>query len=151
MAEIPQHDSVVSTDPIAKICTLFQAAKFVEKNLWNPETKRLRRSYCRGPSDVEGFDSDYAFLIAGLLDLFAAAGNTKWLKWAYELQKSMDSLFWDPRLGESIQNLMLHVANWLSEASHMIQSNSLVQQDLQSTNSISPLHFKAAPLFAYVI
>ena len=145
MAEILQHDYVVSTDPIAKIRTLLQAAKFVEKNLWNPETKRLRRSYCRGPSDVEGFDSDYAFLIAGLLDLFAAAGNTKWLKWAYELQKSMDSLFWDAKLGESIQSLLLHVANWLSEASHMIQSHFVVQQDLQSTD-IPPLHVKAASL-----
>ena len=71
----------------------------MEKKLWNPETKRLRRSYCRGPSDVEGFDSDYAFLIAGLLDLFAANGATKWLNWAYELQQSMDNLFWDDNLG----------------------------------------------------
>ena len=77
-----------------------QAATFVEKKLWNPETKRLKRSYCRGPSDVEGFDSDYAFLIAGLLDLFAANGDTKWLKWASELQQSMDNLFWDDKLGD---------------------------------------------------
>ena len=78
-----------------------QAADFVEKKLWNFETKRLRRSFCRNPSNVEGFDNDYAFLIAGLLDLFAAAGDTKWLRWAFELQESMDDLFWDSQLGES--------------------------------------------------
>ena len=79
---------------------MLQAAEFVESMLWNTETQRLRRSFCRGPSEVEGFDSDYAFLIAGLLDLFSASGKTKWLAWALELQRSMDKLFWDSAQGD---------------------------------------------------
>ena len=76
-----------------------QAAEFVERNLWSPETKRLRRSFCRGPSEVEAFDSDYAFLAAGLLDLYSVSGDTRWLAWARQLQGTLDQLFWDPKAG----------------------------------------------------
>lgn len=76
-----------------------QAAAFVRKNLWDTNRRRLRRSYCRGPSDIDGFDSDYAFLVAGLLELYAAGGDSTWLAWAFELQDRMDELFWDSMAG----------------------------------------------------
>lgn len=41
-----------------------QAADFVRQQLWDESTKRLRRSFCRNPSAVQGFADDYAFLIS---------------------------------------------------------------------------------------
>lgn len=76
-----------------------QAARFARDNLWNGSTKRLRRSFRQAPSDVDGFDNDYAFLAAGLLDLYAASGDTQWLAWADELQQALDELFWDSSSG----------------------------------------------------
>lgn len=79
-----------------------QAAEFLRAKLWDPHTKRLKRSYRSGPSDVPGFDTDYAFLISGLLDLYGATADTQWLAWAKELQTSMDALFWDSDNGAEV-------------------------------------------------
>lgn len=49
-----------------------QGAEFVHAKLWDPETKRLRRSFRVGPSAAQGFADDYAYMIAGLLDLYQA-------------------------------------------------------------------------------
>jgi hypothetical protein len=76
-----------------------QIAEFVHDKLWDPETRCLRRSFCRGPSAVAGFADDYAFLIAGLLDLFGATGNVRWLRWALDLQEVLDEQFWDSEAG----------------------------------------------------
>lgn len=65
-----------------------RAAHFVKSKLYNEKTKRLTRSYRNGPSKAPGFLDDYAFLIAGLLDLFECGGDYKWLQWALELQSS---------------------------------------------------------------
>lgn len=46
-----------------------------------------------------GFAADYAYLVAGLLDLAEAGGGAEWLAWAAELQRVMDGLFWDARRG----------------------------------------------------
>ena len=48
-----------------------------------------------GVGNVEGFADDYAFLIAGLLDLFEASQEGAWLEWAWLLQEKMVELFWD--------------------------------------------------------
>lgn len=72
-----------------------RAALFVKSKLYNEKTKRLTRSYRNGPSKAPGFLDDYAFLIAGLLDLFESGGNYKWLQWALELQSSQVGL-WCP-------------------------------------------------------
>ena len=42
-----------------------QAASFVRAHLFDEATGRLRRAFMRGPSAVQGFADDYAFLIAG--------------------------------------------------------------------------------------
>jgi len=76
-------------------------ANFVRANLWNEERQRLLRSYLNGPSDVEGFADDYAYLISGLLDLYGASGETQWLDFAQQLQQKQDELFWDDTAGKS--------------------------------------------------
>ena len=42
---------------------------------------------------------DYAFLIRGLLDLYEACYDSKWLEWAEALQTKQDELFWDSEGG----------------------------------------------------
>jgi len=46
-----------------------------------------------------GFAEDYAFLIQGLLDLYEADFDVRWLQWAGELQVQMNALFADPKGG----------------------------------------------------
>jgi uncharacterized protein len=76
-----------------------RAVQFIRTNLYNTETKTLVRNYRGGPSAVEGFADDYAFLIQGLLDLYEADFNVEWLRFALELQETQDRLFWDAENG----------------------------------------------------
>jgi uncharacterized protein YyaL (SSP411 family) len=73
-----------------------RAALFIWKHLWNPETRTLLRRYRRGDAAVEGYAEDYAYLIFGLLELFQAEGDPRWLEWALMLQRRQDELFADP-------------------------------------------------------
>ena len=57
----------------------------------------MLRSYREGPSSVEGFTEDYAFLIQGLLDLYEATFDPTWVEWAAQLQARQDELFWDTK------------------------------------------------------
>ncbi len=73
-----------------------RAALFIWKHLWNPEMRTLLRRYRRGDAAVEGYAEDYAYLIFGLLELFQADGDPRWLEWALMLQRRQDELFADP-------------------------------------------------------
>jgi uncharacterized protein len=76
-----------------------RAATFLQKELYDPAAKILYRSYRNGRSNIEGFADDYAFVIQGLLDLYEASFDVAWLKFAVDLQQTMDRLFWDERGG----------------------------------------------------
>ncbi|GIL60680.1 hypothetical protein Vafri_15211 [Volvox africanus] len=80
-----------------------RVASFVRHHLWDPAAGggagRLRRSFCRGPSAVQGFADDYSALISGLLDLYECGGGREWLEWAMQLQAVQDQLFWDSQSG----------------------------------------------------
>jgi len=73
-----------------------RAALFIWKHLWNADTQTLLRRYRRGDAAVEGYAEDYAYLIFGLLELFQADGDPRWLEWALMLQRRQDELFADP-------------------------------------------------------
>ena len=75
------------------------AAEFLKKHLYDADSGQLKRSYRNGPSEVNGFASDYAYLIQGLLDLYEASFESRWLEWAAELQEKLDSLYWDKEVG----------------------------------------------------
>lgn len=81
-----------------------RAAQFARDKVWDVEARRLRRSFCRGPSDVGGFVDDYSFLVSGLLDLHAASGDAQWLRFALQLQAAQDELFWDSTAGALSSN-----------------------------------------------
>jgi hypothetical protein len=55
----------------------------------------LFRSWREGRSQIAGFAEDYACLVQGLLDLYEAGFDIRWLQWAVKLQAKMDGLFWD--------------------------------------------------------
>jgi uncharacterized protein YyaL (SSP411 family) len=72
-----------------------RAARFIQRRLWNPASGTLLRRYRQGDAGVEGYAEDYAFLIFGLVELFQADGDPRWLEWALALQRRQDELFWD--------------------------------------------------------
>ncbi|HUB66394.1 MAG TPA: thioredoxin domain-containing protein [Candidatus Methylacidiphilales bacterium] len=72
-----------------------RAAGFIRDHLFDSATGELLRSYRQGPSVISGFAADYAFLISGLLDLYQADFDLAWLRWARQLQDTLDLQFWD--------------------------------------------------------
>jgi uncharacterized protein len=70
-------------------------SKFLEAHLYDAKSKRLARSYRNATAAPEGFLDDYANLIAGLLDLYEANFQIRWLTWAAALQEKQGALFWD--------------------------------------------------------
>ncbi|MBV9007714.1 MAG: thioredoxin domain-containing protein [Verrucomicrobia bacterium] len=78
--------------------TAARAAEFVRAKLWDASRKILARTFREGQGG-DAFADDYAFVICGLLDLYEASFDLRWLKFARELQQSLDSSFWDERAG----------------------------------------------------
>lgn len=72
-----------------------RAAEFVRRELFDAARGVLYRSWCGGRGAAEGFAEDYAFFVQGLLDLYEASFEIRWLQWAVGLQATMDALFWD--------------------------------------------------------
>ncbi|MBI4625683.1 MAG: thioredoxin domain-containing protein [Verrucomicrobia bacterium] len=72
-----------------------RAAEFVQRELYDPSRGVLFRAWREGRGLNEGFAEDYAFFIQGLLDLYEASFELRWLQWAERLQGKMDELFWD--------------------------------------------------------
>ncbi len=70
-----------------------KAANFIEDQL--TKDGELLRTWRGEPGNIAGFAEDYAFYIQGLLDLYTATFETRWLSRALALQKKQDTLFWD--------------------------------------------------------
>ena len=76
-----------------------RAAEFIRTTLWIDTERRLLRRYRAGDAAIDGYAEDYAYLIFGLLELFQADGDVRWLDWALTLQQRQDELFWDDAEG----------------------------------------------------
>jgi hypothetical protein len=76
-----------------------RAAEFVRSELFDASRGVLLRSWCGRRGESDGFAEDYAFFIQGLLDLYEATFDARWLRWARDLQEKMDELFWDRAKG----------------------------------------------------
>lgn len=81
------------------IASAQKAARFIRLQMSASGSGELRRSWRSGKVMEGAFAEDYAFLIQGLLDLYEATFEIEWLKWAVELQATMDRLFWDESAG----------------------------------------------------
>ncbi|XP_068658801.1 uncharacterized protein [Aristolochia californica] len=86
---------VIGNNPKEYLEIAEKAVSFIKDRLYDEQTCKLQHSYRNGPSKAPGFLDDYAFLIAGLLDLYEFSGRTCWLSWAIELQATQDTLFLD--------------------------------------------------------
>jgi uncharacterized protein len=73
-----------------------RAAEAVHAHLWRPAERRLMRRLRDGEAAVDGFCEDYACLAWGLIELFQATGEGRWLDWAIELTAVQTELFFDP-------------------------------------------------------
>jgi uncharacterized protein YyaL (SSP411 family) len=75
-------------DSMAQLCfdSAEKAASFIKREMYDANTKTLKRVWREGPGDTAAFSDDYAFLIEGLIDLYEATFDDSWLKWADELQ-----------------------------------------------------------------
>jgi len=71
------------------------AALFLETRLYDPKSGSLKRRYRQGDADIDALLEDYAFLVQGLLDLYEASFDARWLSWAVRLQATQDMWFWD--------------------------------------------------------
>jgi uncharacterized protein len=72
-----------------------RSAAFLKSRMWDAERRVLLRRYRAGEAAIDGYAEDYAYLIFGLIELFAASGDAEWLEWAVELQRRQDEQFWD--------------------------------------------------------
>jgi hypothetical protein len=93
--------------PMARAARLFdepkyresamRAADFVLKNL--RRDGRLLRNHRRGVSELNAYLEDYAFLIEGLLNLYEATFDRRWLDEARELNETCIRHFFDEKGG----------------------------------------------------
>jgi uncharacterized protein YyaL (SSP411 family) len=60
---------------------------------------RLQRSWLAGEAGVPAFLDDHAFVAQGLLDLFEATFEPRWLEAAIDLSERLEALFGDPEGG----------------------------------------------------
>jgi uncharacterized protein YyaL (SSP411 family) len=74
-----------------------RAVEFVLAKMKNGE--RLYRSALDGAASQVAYLDDYAFLAAGLLDLYEATFNPQWLREAISLHKVLELHFWDAQGG----------------------------------------------------
>ena len=73
------------------------AADFVLQNLRVDGT--LRRAWLGAPSEYLAYFEDHAFLAQGLLDLFEATGELRWLQEAIALDEQLKARYEDPAGG----------------------------------------------------
>ena len=76
-----------------------RAARFLRERMWSAGSRTLLRRYRDGHAEIDGYAEDYAYLVAGLLELFQADSDPVWLEWAIALQQRQDELFWDDDAG----------------------------------------------------
>jgi len=73
------------------------SARFIKDKLY--VDGQLARRFRKGDVKGRAILDDYAYLIQGLITLYEADFDEAWLKWALELQKSQDKIFWDSNDG----------------------------------------------------
>jgi uncharacterized protein YyaL (SSP411 family) len=72
-----------------------RAADFVLSKLRRGPDGRLLRRWRNGEAAIPAFADDYAFFVWGLLELYEAGFDARYLREAFALNRSMLELFWD--------------------------------------------------------
>ncbi len=76
-----------------------RSAAFMLQRLYDEGTKTLLRRYRDGEARYDAHLEDYAFFTQGLLDLYEATFDIRWLKTAVEFTNQQISLFYDRENG----------------------------------------------------
>ncbi len=76
-----------------------RVAEFICERMTDEQARLLRR-YRQGEAAIRAFSEDYAFLVRGLLDLYAFDFDVTWLSRAAVLAHEMIDLFQDPESGK---------------------------------------------------
>jgi len=74
-----------------------RAAEFILTRM--REKGRLNRSYSAGKARLDAYLDDYAFMIAGLLDLYEATGDSRWPREAMALDAVLERHYEDTSAG----------------------------------------------------
>ena len=74
-----------------------KSAQFIKANLY--DKGKLARRFREKEAKFTASLDDYAYLIQGLIDLYETNFDEQWLRWANDLQKKQDELFWDEEAG----------------------------------------------------
>jgi uncharacterized protein YyaL (SSP411 family) len=74
-----------------------RAADFLLANLWVED--RLLRRWRDGEARFQGYLEDYVFAAYGLVELYEATGDRKWLEWSTKLMDAAIADFWDQSEG----------------------------------------------------
>ena len=72
-----------------------RTATFIEKTLYNPATRTLLRRYRKQQAGLTGQLDDHSYLVSGLLELYQANHDPKWLRWSMDLTQRQIELFWN--------------------------------------------------------
>ncbi len=108
-----------------------KAADFILDRMRNEQGRLLRR-YRQGESAVPGFLEDYAFFCWGLIELYQAGFELRYLQAALELTKDMERLFGD---GQG------HFFDTAEDAEQvLVRSRTLLDGALPSGNSAAALN-----------
>lgn len=108
-----------------------KAADFIIARLRDGEGKLVHR-YRKEEADIAGFLDDYAFLIWGLMELYEATFEAKYLKYAIDLADKMLMHFWDITHGG------FHQTADYSEAA-LIRNKEIYDGAYPSGNSVAAL------------
>ena len=95
----PDRHVAATPAPATYLAAATRTAEFLQRELYDSARGVLYRSWREGRGAAEGFAEDYACLIQGLLDLYEAGFELRWLQWAEQLQQAMDARFWDAAHG----------------------------------------------------
>jgi len=76
-----------------------RAAEFLSTQMWDPQTRILKRRYRQGDAAIPGFLDDYAMFAQALLDLYEAQFDLRHLELAIRLTERQMELFEDPAAG----------------------------------------------------
>ena len=75
--------------------TATRCAEFIWSRQWDSKTQKLLRVYKDGQSKINGCLDDYAYFLEGLVTLYEAGLDSRWIARAKELANSMIDEFWD--------------------------------------------------------
>ena len=89
----------VALDEKRYLSAALETARVVTTKLWDEKKKKLYRNDAATKPRHEALAQDYALVVQGLLDLFEATYDVKWLELAMTLQQRQDELFWESAAG----------------------------------------------------